>query len=156
MLKAISKQTAECLSDSTDTTTLLGDYLRDEGIIGFEYRIENAYQEIALNNLKATALTYAQQHEENITSLQQLVYILLNELQIAEHCSHSNHIETPNWAKLVYMWNTEMMPKMEQVLDSYNTDLEAFIYGWAICKGASVGDATSFSIKCAHSIEFGV
>ena len=55
MLQAISKQTAESLSDSTDTTTLLGDYLRDEGIIGFEYRIESAYQEIALNNLKAIA-----------------------------------------------------------------------------------------------------
>lgn len=87
MLKAISKSTAESLSDSTDTTTLLGDYLRDEGIIGFEYRIENAYQEIALNNLHPIAKRYAQEHEENITSLQQLVYILLNELQIAEKAS---------------------------------------------------------------------
>ena len=88
MLKAISKQTAESLSDSTDVTTLLGDYLRDEGIIGFEYRIENAYQEIALNNLHHIALTYAQEHEKNITSLQQLIYILLNELQIAEKANN--------------------------------------------------------------------
>ena len=88
MLKAISKQTAESLSDSTDVTTLLGDYLRDDGIIGFEYRIENAYQEIALNNLHPMALTYAQQCEENITSLQQLIYILLNELQIAEKANN--------------------------------------------------------------------
>ena len=88
MLQAISKQTAGSLSDSTDVTTLLGDYLRDEGIIGFEYRIENAYQEIALNNLHPIALTYAQQHEENITSLQQLIYILLNELQIAEKANN--------------------------------------------------------------------
>ena len=88
MLQSISKQTAESLSDSTDVTTLLGDYLRDEGIIGFEYRIENAYQEIALNNLHPIALTYAQEREENITSLQQLVYILLNELQIAEKANN--------------------------------------------------------------------
>lgn len=88
MLKAISKQTAESLSDSTDVTTLLGDYLRDEGIIGFEYRIENAYQEIALNNLHPIAKRYAQQHGENITSLQQLIYILLNELQIAEKANN--------------------------------------------------------------------
>ena len=88
MLKAISKQTAEGLSDSTDVTTLLGDYLRDDGIIGFEYRIENAYQEIALNNLHPIALNYAQQREENITSLQQLIYILLNELQIAEKANN--------------------------------------------------------------------
>ena len=154
MLKAISKQTAESLSDSTDVTTLLGDYLRDEGIIGFEYRIENAYQEIALNNLHPIAKRYAQEHEENITSLQQLIYIILNELQIAEHCSHSNHIDTPNWAKLVNMWNIEMMPKIEQVFDSCDTDLESFIYGWAICKGSSVDDAISFSIQCTHAMEF--
>ena len=67
MLQAISKQTAESLSDSTDVTTLLGDFLRSEGIIGFEYRIENAYQEIALNSLHPIALTYAKQHKENIT-----------------------------------------------------------------------------------------
>ena len=90
MLKAISKQTAESLSDSTDVTTLLGDYLRDDGIIGFEYRIESAYQEIALNNLHHIAKRYAQQHEENITSLQQhqMSYILLNELQIAEKANN--------------------------------------------------------------------
>ena len=88
MLQAISKQTAESLSDSTDVTTLLGDYLRDEGIIGFEHRIENAYQEIALNNLHPIAKQYAQQHEENITSLQQMIYILLNELQIAEKANN--------------------------------------------------------------------
>ena len=155
MLQSISKQTAESLSDSTDVTTLLGDYLRNESIIGFEYRIENAYQDIALNNLHPIAKRYAQQHEENITSLQQLIYIILNELQIAEHCSHSNHTEAPNWAKLVNMWNTEMMPKIDQVFNTYTTDLESFIYGWAICKGASVDDATSFSIQCAHSMEFG-
>ena len=90
MLKAIRKQTAESLSDSTDTTTLLGDYLRDEGIIGFECRIENAYQEIALNNLHPIAKRYAQEHSENITSLQQLIYILLNELQIAEKANIIN------------------------------------------------------------------
>lgn len=155
MLKAISKQTAESLSDSTYTTTLLGDYLRNEGIIGFEHRIENAYQEIALNNLPPIALNYAKQHEENITSLQQLVYILLNELQIAEHCSHSSHTEAPNWAKLINMWNTEMMPKIDQVFNSCYNDLESFIYGWAICKGASVDDATSFSIQCTHAMKFG-
>lgn len=86
MLQPISKSTAEVISDSTDTTTLLGDYLRNEGIICFEYRIENAYQEIALNNLKAIAKKYAIERPENITSLQhQMSYILLNELQIAEN-----------------------------------------------------------------------
>ena len=155
MLKAISKQTAESLSDSTDVTTLLGDYLRDEGIIGFEYRIENAYQEIALNNLHPMALTYAQQHEENITSLQQLIYILLTELQIAENCSNSNQREAPNWAKLINMWNTEMMPKIDAVFDPSDTDMESFIYGWAICKGASVDDAISFSIQCTHAMKYG-
>ena len=71
MLKAISKQTAESLSDSTYTTTLLGDYLRDDGIIGFEYRIESAYQEIALNNLHPIAKKYAIERPESITSMQQ-------------------------------------------------------------------------------------
>ena len=82
MLQAISKQTAECLSDSTDTTTLLRDYLRNDGIIGFEYRIESAYQEIALNSLHPIAKRYAQNHPENITSLQHhnVSYILLDEL----------------------------------------------------------------------------
>ena len=82
MLQAISKQTAESLSDSTDTTTLLGDYLRNEGIIGFEYRIESAYQEIALNDLHPIAKRYAQNHPENITSIQHhnVSYILLDEL----------------------------------------------------------------------------
>ena len=90
MLQAISKQTAESLSDSTDVTTLLGDYLRNEGIVRFEHRIENAYQAIALNNLKAIAKQYAIEHPENITSLQQLIYILLNELQIAENGKSHN------------------------------------------------------------------
>lgn len=88
MLKAISKQTSENLSDSKDVTTLLGDFLRNEGIIGFEYRIESAYQEIALNNLHPIAKRYAQNHPENITSLQQLVYILLDELQTAEQANN--------------------------------------------------------------------
>ena len=88
MLQPISKQTAESLSDSTDATTLLGDYLRNEGIIGFEYRIENAYQEIALNNLHPIAKRYAIDRPENITSLQQMIYILLNELQIAEKANN--------------------------------------------------------------------
>ena len=90
MLKAISKQTSESLSDSTDVTTLLGDFLRNEGIIGFEYRIESAYQEIALNSLHPIAKKYAQNHPENITSLQQLIYILLDELQIAENGKSHN------------------------------------------------------------------
>ena len=155
MLQPISKQTAESLSDSTDATTLLGDYLRNEGIIGFEYRIENAYQEIALNNLHPIAKRYAIDRPENITSLQQMIYILLNELQIAENCSHSNHREAPNWAKLINMWNTEMMPKIDAVFDPSDTDMESFIYGWAICKGSSVDDAISFSIQCTHAMKYG-
>ena len=152
MLKAISKQTAESLSDSTDTTTLLRDYLRNEGIIGFEYRIENAYQEIALNNLHPIAKRYAVNHPENITSMQQLIYILLNELQMADQY---NHREVPNWAKLINMWNTEMMPKIDAVFNPSDTDMESFIYGWAICKGASVDDAISFSIQCTHAMKYG-
>lgn len=155
MLQAISKQTAESLSDSTNTTTLLGDYLRNEGIIGFEYRIESAYQEIALDSLKAIAKRYAQEHPENITSLQQLVYILLDELNIANEANSSTTEIAPTLAELFDMWNSEMIPKIDQVFNTYNTDLESFIYGWAICKGASVADATTLSIKCAHSMEFG-
>ena len=95
MLMPIPSFIKETLSDSTDTTTLFGDYLRNEGIIGYEKKIEDAYQTIALNNLPEEVKAFAAEWDEPITSIQQLLSVMLSEIDMYAKIQHLQDHDGP-------------------------------------------------------------